>query len=108
VIPPEHGASEFMKTTIESIVQEVLRQANLARPADQQLDVAMDAPLFGEGSRLDSLALVALVIDVEDGLRAHGVSLDLSDAQALSRRHSPFRTTRTLVDYIASRVGDGG
>ena len=41
-------------------------------PADQQLDVSADAVLFGPDSRLDSLGLLALVIDIEDGLRGWG------------------------------------
>lgn len=97
-----------MKDTIETVVLDSLRLANRSRPEGFQLPVDLDAALFGNGSPLDSLGLVALVIDVEDGLRERGLSVDLSDAQALSPRRSPFRTVRTLVDYIASRIGDAG
>lgn len=92
------------RETAAGIVLDCLRLANRSRPVDRQLAVGLSAPLFGEDSSLDSLGLVALVIDVEDSLRELGVHIDLSTAHAMSRRHSPFRTVDTLVDYIVSRA----
>jgi acyl carrier protein len=49
---------------------------------------------------LDSLGLVALLIDVEEAFADHGHILVLSDERALSQRRSPFRDIPSLVDYI--------
>jgi acyl carrier protein len=97
-----------MRALVEEVVLDGLRLANQSRPPDRQLAVGPDVPLFGEGGGLDSLGLVTLVIDIEDGLRDRGLHVDLSDAQALSERRSPFRTTGALVDYITNRLGDAG
>ncbi len=60
-----------------------------------------DTPLFGTKSGVDSLTLVSLIADVEDHLSSE-LNLDfvLADERAMSRRHSPFRYVKTLVDYI--------
>jgi hypothetical protein len=50
---------------ILSIVLKVVEQANLARVNSQRLEVSPTAPLFGPASPLDSLGLVALLIDIE-------------------------------------------
>jgi acyl carrier protein len=87
---------------IEAIILEGLRNANLARDPSAQLAVSPDAPIFGPGSPLDSLGLVALLLDIEDALRERGYPVVLSDERAVSQRRSPFRSVPALVAYIAS------
>jgi acyl carrier protein len=89
---------------IEGVVLEAIRNANLARTPDAQLAVGPEAPIFGADSPLDSLGLVALLIDIEDALAAQGVDVSLSDDRAMSQRRSPFRTVATLVEYIGAIV----
>lgn len=90
------------RAVIEQTVLEVMQTTNQAREPDQQLRVAPDAPLFGRESPLDSLGLVALLMDVEDSFRAYGCEITLSDERAMSQRRSPFRDVPTLVSYIES------
>jgi acyl carrier protein len=92
--------------TIRSIVLETIRHTNVARLPANQLTVRPDAPIFGPDSRLDSLGLVALLIDLEEAFAKHGVEINLSDERAMSQRHSPFRTVITLVDYIEQLTSD--
>jgi acyl carrier protein len=87
---------------ILGVVLEALRNANLARDAAAQLPVSPDAPIFGPGSPLDSLGLVALLFDVEEGLAALGCAVLLSDERAMSQKRSPFRSVPALVDYVGS------
>ena len=87
---------------IEQIVLDALRNANLARDPSVQLVVAPGAPIFGPDSPLDSLGLVALLLDVEDALPDAGCPAVLSDERAVSQKRSPFRNVATLVDYIGS------
>jgi acyl carrier protein len=85
---------------IEAIVLRALAMTNQARTADRQLEVSPTAPIFGRRSTLDSLGLVALLIDIEDLLRDAGVDVTLSDERAVSQARSPFRNVPALVDYI--------
>ena len=87
---------------IREIVMDAIRTTNLARPADSQLDVSSTGPIFGAASPLDSLGLVALLLDVEEVFQSRGYDLALSDASAMSRTRSPFRDVPALVAYIDS------
>ncbi len=86
--------------TLEGIVLAAMSSANLTRAADSQMTVASDAPIFGPGSPLDSLGLVSLLMDIEDGLAQLGIQLTLSDARAMSRKRSPFRDVPELVAFM--------
>jgi len=88
------------RADIELVVLEAVRITNLAREPEHQLRATIDSVLYGAGSPLDSLGLVSLLIEVEEGLRDRGVEITLSDERALSQKHSPFRSATSLVDYI--------
>lgn len=73
--------------------------------AKQKVDLVDDAPLFGIGGALDSLALVTLLVAVEQGIDdALGVVLTLADEKAASQARSPFRTVGSLVAYATART----
>jgi acyl carrier protein len=60
-----------------------------------------DSVLLGQDAVIDSMALVNLVLDVEEAVRTRfGVSLTLADERAMSRTRSPFRTVGTLAEYV--------
>ena len=85
---------------LQDIVLAAMTAANQTRPEDSQMAVTSDAPIFGPGSPLDSLGLVSLLMDIEDGLAQLGVQLTLSDARAMSRKRSPFRDVPELVAFM--------
>ena len=58
-----------------------------------------EAPIFGPDSPLDSLGLVGLLLDIEEGLQAIGCDVVLSDERAVSQKRSPFRNVQ-----VARRV----
>jgi acyl carrier protein len=61
--------------------------------------------LFGRDAHLDSLGLVSLVADVELLLQERfGVSVNLANEHAMSLTESPFRTVRSLTDYVHALV----
>ena len=88
-----------------TVVLEALRNANLARDAEAQLQVTPEAPIFGPASPLDSLGLVALLFDIEEGLATLGCPVLLSDERAMSQKRSPFRSVPSLVEYVVSVAG---
>jgi len=94
----------MQRAEIETIVLAALRNVNLARQPDDQLTVSATAPIFGADSPLDSLGLVTLLIDIEEGLGDRGLEVVLSDAQAMSATRSPFRDVPSLVSYISGRL----
>ena len=92
----------MQQDAILSIVLKVVEQANLARVQTQRLEVSPTAPLFGPSSPLDSLGLVALLIDLEDAFGEAGHPVILSDERALSQIRSPFRDVPALVSYLTT------
>lgn len=65
-----------------------------------EAEVNLDTWLFGTKGLLDSLALVAVVVDVEESIEErYDVSLTLADEKAMSQKRSPFLTPRTLAEY---------
>lgn len=94
-------------------VTEVVRRLVFAwcvehnQSAERKLDLAAGdaAPLFGLDRTLDSLSLVRLLVEVEQGIDDElGVMLTLADEKAASQAKSPFRTIGTLVAYAAARA----
>ncbi|MEO0931230.1 MAG: hypothetical protein AAFY14_11375 [Pseudomonadota bacterium] len=77
-----------------------IEEVNLSVADDKKLSDDLDAVLFGEGSGLDSIGLVNVVMAVE----AHigdltGQDLVLASEAAMSRRNSPYRSLRALAEY---------
>lgn len=67
--------------------------------------LSRDTRLFGQNGLLDSLALVSLVIAVEQGIEEkYGVRVELADDKALSQKHSPYRSIATLSDYALTQL----
>lgn len=91
---------------IRSIILRAMENFNLARESDSQMSIHDDAPLFSRDSPLDSLGLVSLLIDIEEGLQDHGVDIRLSDERAMSQKNSPFRTVSSLVEHIQKLCGE--
>jgi acyl carrier protein len=87
---------DVMKVVLESVAE-----LNLQLDASQQLELTPDTQLFGRGSRLDSLGLVNLIVLVEEkAADTFGKSVTIADERAMSQKSSPFRTVRTLSEYL--------
>jgi acyl carrier protein len=93
---------EITDDAIREVVLKAMRSANEARDAASQLAVSPEAPIFGPDSTLDSLGLVGLLLDIEEGLQDIGCDVVLSDERAVSQKRSPFRSVQSLVSYVGT------
>src|SRR5436309_384939 len=91
---------------IREVVLQAIERINLARRPKDRLEVSVNAPIFGPGSGLDSLGLVALLIEVEEALQDAGHDVTLSDARAMSQTQSPFRDVPSLVAFMATLMAE--
>jgi acyl carrier protein len=90
---------------IREIVLTSVRTTAAEQDVALPTELADDMVLFGDGGLLDSLALVSLVIAVEQGLEDRfGLSVPLADEKALSQRRSPYRTLASLIEYAAQEL----
>jgi len=93
-------------TQILKIILAAIRNLNLARQPDAQLDVSPSAVIFGPNSPLDSMGLVSLIIDIEELLLEKGFNVILSDDRAVSQLESPFRDVPSMVSYISELIAE--
>lgn len=88
---------------LEDLVMEAARELAEQEELDLPGELTRDSPLFGEGGLLDSMALVRLVVAVEQAIEdACDVCIALADERAMSQTRSPYRTVGTLADYARS------
>ncbi len=91
---------------LEKLVMQTAREIAVEQGLAAEGDLTREARLFGEGGLLDSLALVSLVVAVEQAVAdKFGKSVSLADEKALSQRSSPYRTVATLAAYAAAELG---
>jgi hypothetical protein len=89
---------EKLEKVIQDSVSEMVRAQGMAVP-----DSWNDVVLFGAGGLFDSMALVSLVILVEERVQeVCGQEILLVNEKAMSQRNSPFRTVDSLVEYVES------
>ena len=98
------GAQAEVLQVVELIVESILQikdETGVAVPSRLQADTA----LFGTDGFLDSMALVTLVVALEQGIEERfGVSVQLADARVLSQEHSPYSTIHALAEYALLRM----
>jgi acyl carrier protein len=74
---------------------------------NHQLKKSPATILFGKGGKLDSLALVTLISEVEEKVTDElGVSIALADERALSQKNSPFLTLQSLTQYVSVLIDE--
>ena len=93
---------EQAQAAVESAVDEI----NLSLPEDKQISANLDDVLYGDGSALDSIGLVNVVMAVEAHVAdATGEDVMLASEAAMSRKRSPYRSLRALAEYAVEMSG---
>lgn len=81
-------------------VYAAIDEANEDRQDLPPVRKALETPIQGEGSELDSLSLITLLVGLEERLEQDfGVTVIVNDDRAFEREPSPFESVRTLVEY---------
>jgi len=82
-------------------------EINELREKDAQVEKSTDTVLYGPSGDLDSMALVNLVVAVEQNIEEEfDISITLADEKAMSQRTSPFKTIEALAQYISSLLNE--
>ncbi len=91
---------------IQQIIFNAIEMTNNAREEDKQIPVSADTELYGTSGQLDSMGLVAFLVDIEESFQDNEINITLSDERAMSQSNSPFRNVQSLTDYIATLIKD--
>ncbi len=89
---------------IQKVIFDAIEMANNLREADEKISASEQTDLYGNNGNLDSMGLVAFLIDIEESLQDHDIQISLSDERAMSQTKSPFRNVQTLTDYIDTLI----
>lgn len=97
-----------MRNSVLAIVTEAVRTLAEDRDLAPWRDPTRETRLQGAVEDLDSLALIALAIEVEErtGNRFE-THVALADGRVVGQSAAPFATIASLVDYIVERVQQG-
>ena len=89
------------KDKIEEIVIGQVRDVISTFEESEEFCIDGNTVLFGNGSNIDSLSLVSVIIDLESlFFDSYGYEITLTDDRAMTREISPFDNVSNLVDYI--------
>ncbi len=95
------------KEIINEIVVNQVKQLNDTFPEEQQFEIHENTVLFGYGSKIDSLSLVSIIVDLEMLFSTeYNQEISLTDDRAMAREKSPFTNINTLVDYIYELINE--
>ena len=77
----------------------------LKEELEETIELNLESKLFGGGGPLDSMALVNLLVDLEELIEDdYDLSVTLADEKAMSRRTSPFTRVKYLIEYIQEKI----
>jgi acyl carrier protein len=85
---------------LTNIVGDYLQTQNI------KISIDKNTPLIGRESKLDSIGLVNVIIDIESSFLDEDLEISLTSEKAMSMRMSPFRTIETLSEYIFEQIGE--
>jgi len=92
---------DLTQEQITNIVFLAVDEINQDLKDDTKLDKSPETILFGQGARIDSMALVSLIVAVEEGIfDEFGLSLTLANEKALSLERSPFKSLGSMIHYV--------
>lgn len=97
--------NKTLETELTALIFDALKTVKSQSGASLTGEFSPEMRLYGYDSDIDSLGLVGLLIELEERVyERYGVAISLTDEQAMSQQHSPFRTVSTLADYLANLV----
>lgn len=92
---------------LEELVLQCLSDA--LDEVDSPAGASLDSPILGQGSPLDSMAVVSMLVELESRLDEElGLEVSLTDERAMSQKNSPFRSVQTLIQYIGALPLEAG
>ena len=95
-----------MSSLAEKIVAEAINEVNADQETDEQVVNTGDTALLSEGSSVDSLVLVRLLLAVERIIEEQtGKTVVVVDESAFEVEQSPFASVGSLTRHVEKLLG---
>lgn len=92
---------------IQKWIFDAIDEINEDLDQNEQVQKEDDAQIFGTESSLDSMGLVNLITIIEQRIEDEtGEFVSIADEKAMSMESSPFKTVKSLKEYITSLLND--
>ena len=93
-------------TELVEILFSAIETHNQLHP-DNPLAKERATRLFGGDDGVDSIALIAILMDVEEALqRRFNLRITLADEKAFSGRNSPFKDVSSLIAFVEGHIAE--
>jgi len=87
-----------MRDLVISAIEEVNKELEI----EELKNLKDDTPIF---ELLDSMAILDLVLELEDRLQQkYSRYIQIADDKTMDVLHTPFKTLKTLLEYLEERV----
>lgn len=94
-----------MKDKITNIILASIEDLNKTLSDKVPLDKGTNIPLFGKEGTIDSIALVTLIMIIEENVQSHlNINIILASDGAFSQTKSPFLSIESLIDFTQKLV----
>jgi len=94
-----------MKQKIFQLIFIAIDELNEQRGTEDQISKTVDTVILGQDSMIDSLGLVNLIVSLEQSVNDEmDIEITLADERAMMMESSPFRSVRTLADFIENMI----
>ena len=97
---------ELERQSIVNIIKDSLEETAEINDIAIDASISERTALYGKQGCLDSIALVGLVVSVEEKLSNIGYNITIASAKAFSREISPFLNVRTLANFIEELLNE--
>ena len=95
----EENILNVIFSAIDTVNDELSKKSKISK--------SIDANLYGRDGYLDSLGLVNLIVALEEEIEDEfNVALVLTDEKALSQKNSPFKSIRSLSNFIFHQLNE--
>ncbi len=92
---------------ILKIIQKAVQEVNDTLTQSTALSFDDSTILFGEGGIFDSIALVTLIVNIEETIQDElNINLLLANEKAMSQKNSPFKTIGGLSAYVTQMIAE--
>ena len=96
-----------MEDEILEIIYEAIKENNMHSKKKIDISYSEKTHLYGEKGSLDSLALVNLIVSIEERVeKKFNKSIVLADEKAFSQKNSPFATIKSLTEYLEKIINE--
>ena len=91
----------------QSLIYAAVDDTNEMIPEDRRINKSYDTILIGKNSPMDSLALINLLVSLEDKvITRFAISLHLYNE--IAKPSGPFATLGTLIMYVTEKLRQAG